>query len=319
MRQSLRSALSLICVTLATVAVSEFALRVIDFRVLRDGIGERSLTYRYDAELGWAPIPNSSVTVATVARAIHAQHNSLGLRDIEFKRDGHPVLMFIGDSFVWGVDAEADERFTNLLRRQMPGHTIVNAGVSGYGTDQAYLLLQRLWDTIKPDIVVLMFCTLNDRVDNTNNVRYDDYHKPYFDTGPDGALVLKGQPVPKSRQLYIRDDWIVRHSWVARVLVSAYVEIRHPRATVADPTEKLVGAIRDFTQARGARFLVGMQSGDATLMQNLAATNVPFTRFDEADRYGPDSGAHWTPAGHRLVADRFRRLFEENRIVVPQP
>jgi hypothetical protein len=200
----------------------------------------------------------------------------------------------------------------------MPGHTIVNAGVSGYGTDQTWLLLQRLWDTIKPDIVVLMFCSLNDRADNTRNVRYDDYYKPYFDTGPDGALVLKGEPVPKSRQLYIREDWIVRHSWVARVLVSAYLELRHPRVTVPDPTEKLVAAIRDFVQARGARFLVGLQFADAPLMGDLAAAHVPFTRFDEAEHYGPEAGAHWTPAGHRLVADRLLRLFAENGIVPPQ-
>jgi hypothetical protein len=317
MRQFLRSAFSVACVTLATLAVSEVVLRLIDLRILREATSERSLTYRHDAALGWAPVPNSSASVTT-ARTILAQHNSLGLRDIEFKRNGRPVVLFIGDSFTWGVDAQADERFSDLLRRQMPGHTIVNAGVSGYGTDQTWLLLQRLWDTIKPDIVVLMFCSLNDRADNTRNVRYDDYYKPYFDTGPDGALVLKGEPVPKSRQLYIREDWIVRHSWVARVLVSAYLELRHPRVTVPDPTEKLVAAIRDFVQARGARFLVGLQFADAPLMGDLAAAHVPFTRFDEAEHYGPEAGAHWTPAGHRLVADRLLRLFAENGIVPPQ-
>jgi lysophospholipase L1-like esterase len=317
MPQLLRSAFSVVCVTLATLVVSEVALRAIDLRILREATSERSLTYRYDAELGWAPVPNSGASVTT-ARTILAQHNSLGLRDVEFVRDGRPILLFIGDSFTWGVDAQAEERFTDLLRPRMPGYTIVNAGVSGYGTDQALLLLQRLWDTIKPDIVVLMFCTLNDRADNTRNVRYDDYYKPYFDTGPDGALVLRGQPVPKSRQLYIRQDWIVRHSWVARVLVSAYAELRHPRVTVPDPTEKLVDAMRNLVQARGARFLVGLQFTDAPLMQHLAAANVPFTRFDEADHYGPEAGGHWTPAGHRLVAERLLRLFAENGIVPTQ-
>ena len=52
-------------------------------RMLRDSSSERSLTYQYDPELGWAPVPNSSAVI-TNARTIHAQHNSLGLRDIEF-------------------------------------------------------------------------------------------------------------------------------------------------------------------------------------------------------------------------------------------
>src|SRR5947209_1674184 len=126
----LRGALTTLAIALITLALCEIALRLADFRILRDGIGERSLIYRYDAELGWAPIPNSSAVVTT-ARAIHAQHNSLGLRDVPFRPDGRPIMMFIGDSFVWGVDAEADERFTELLRAALPAYQIVNAGVSG--------------------------------------------------------------------------------------------------------------------------------------------------------------------------------------------
>ena len=44
--------------------------------------------------------------------------------------------MFVGDSFVWGYDVEASERFTELLRDEFPGIRIVNAGVNAYGTDQ---------------------------------------------------------------------------------------------------------------------------------------------------------------------------------------
>ena len=67
------------------------------------GQTERSLGYRYDAELGWTPEPNSS-SVVTNFRTIHVRHNSLGLRDDEISRDDKPVIMFLGDSFVWGLD-----------------------------------------------------------------------------------------------------------------------------------------------------------------------------------------------------------------------
>src|SRR6202045_166122 len=95
-------------IAIATLAALEVLLRVADFRELREGVSERSLSYRYDAELGWAPVPNSS-SVVTNARTIHARHNSLGLRDIEFTLDGQPTILFLGDSFVWGLDAEAGE------------------------------------------------------------------------------------------------------------------------------------------------------------------------------------------------------------------
>jgi len=212
----LRSAGTVLLIALVSLAATEMLLRLANFRELRQDLSERSLTYGYDAELGWAPVPNSASTVTT-ARTIHASHNSLGFRDIEFKPDGRPVMLFVGDSFVWGVDAEAGERFTDLLRERLPQYQTVNAGVSGYGTDQEYLWLNRIWPEIHPDVVVLFFCTDNDRKDNTSNVRYGRYRKPYFETTPDGTLQLKGQPVPKSLQLLIKESWLVRHLWLARV------------------------------------------------------------------------------------------------------
>jgi hypothetical protein len=313
--RALRSTCQTLFISLATLAAIEIVLRIADLRILREGSSERSLTYRYDAELGWAPIPNSSATVTT-ARTIHARHNSLGLRDIEFARGARPTMLFIGDSFVWGVDAEAGERFTDLLRGRLSNYTTVNAGVSGYGTDQEYLWLQLLWPKIEPAVVVLIFCTANDRLDNGTNLRYDGYRKPYFATLPDGTLVLRGQPVPKSRQVYIKQDWLVRHLWLARLFTFAYVEIRHPQLDVPDPTERLVSSIREFVEAHGARLIVGLQSSDDKLMQHLTAERIPFVSFDGAEAYPSLHGAHWTPAGHSLVAERLFGLLAENNMVL---
>jgi hypothetical protein len=310
---ALRSAGVALLVAIATLAAIELALRLADLRILREGSSERSLTYRYDAELGWAPVPNSS-SVVTTARTIHARHNSLGFRDIEFTRDARPRMLFIGDSFVWGVDAEAGERFTDLLRSRFPNFAIANAGVSGYGTDQEYLLLRRIWDKIEPSVVVLIFCTDNDRLDNGTNIRYDGYQKPYFATAADGALVLRGQPVPLSRQLYIKENWWVRHLWLARLLAFAYVEIRHPQVFVPDPTEALVSKMREFVEAHGAKLMVGLQSTDDRLIQHLQREKIPFVTFDGAEAYAPRYGAHWTPAGQEMVAQRLAGLLNESNI-----
>jgi len=301
-------------ITLATFAALEVTLRVADFRLLREGATERSLTYRYDAELGWAPIPDSS-SIVTTARTIHAQHNSLGLRDIQFTPDATPTVLFIGDSFVWGVDAEASERFTDLIRARLSGYRTLNAGVSGYGTDQEYLFLKRLWPKVRPAVVVLVFCTDNDRQDNRTNVRYDGYQKPYFATASDGELVLKGQPVPKSRQLHIKENWLVRHLWLARVATSAYVELRYPQLQVQDPTELLVSKIHKFVQGNGSKLLVGLQSSDAKLIQHLQAEQISFVTFDGAESYSDKYGAHWTPEGHKHVAARLFALLIEQNII----
>jgi hypothetical protein len=299
---------------LVTLGVLELALRVADFRMLREGLTERSLSYQYDPELGWAPIPNSR-SVVTTARTIHAQHNSLGLRDIEFVGDDKPTILFLGDSFVWGLDAETDERFTDLLRTRISTHHVVNAGVSGYGTDQEYLLLQRLWPKIRPVVVVLIFCSLNDRSDNSTNIRYEGYIKPYFSTAPDGSLVLQGQPVPESRLQYIKENALVRHLWLARLMTSAYVGLRYPLRFVPDPTERLVGKIREFVESNGARLVVGLQATDPELVRYLQANRIPFVAFDGAAAYSVESGAHWTPEGNKLVAQRLLGLLTDNKIV----
>jgi hypothetical protein len=229
--------------------------------------------------------------------------------------DAQPTILFLGDSFVWGLDAEADERFTDLLRPRISSYKILAAGVSGYGTDQEYLLLKRLWAKVRPAVVVLIFCTQNDRLDNSTNIRYEDYQKPYFATAPDGSLVLQGQPVPKSRLQYIKEDWLVHNLWLARLVTLAYVKIRHPLLFVPDPTERLVGKIRDFVEANGAKFLVGLQYSDPELIRHLQANRIPFVTFDGAAFYpSAAAGAHWTPDGHKLVAERVLGLLSENGI-----
>jgi hypothetical protein len=314
-RKTLQSLGGIAIMTIVTLAALEIILRVVDLRELREGVSERSLSYRYDAELGWMPIPGSSST-ATNARTIHARHNSLGLRDEEFSPDVKPTIMFLGDSFVWGLDAEADERFSELLKPRLPNHQILAAGVSGFGTDQEYVLLQKLWPKVKPAIVVLIFCTDNDRDDNSSNIRYEGYQKPYFTTAADGSLALAGQPVPKSRLQAIKEDWWIRNSWLVRLGNAVYLKLRHPAVRVPDPTEKLVDKIRQFVEANGAKFLVGLQSSDAALVRHLEAARIPFVSFDGAASYpGESVGGHWTPEGHKLVAERLLSLLSANSVI----
>ena len=313
-RRMVRSVSQSLLVALVTLAVLEIGLRVADFRELRDTASERLPGYDYDAELGWAPLPNSS-SVMTTFRTTHFKHNSLGLRDDEFTLDARPTILFLGDSLVWGLESEADERFTALLKPRLPAYKILAAGVAGYGTDQEYLLLQRLWPKVRPAVVVLIFCAENDRLDNSTNVRYDNYHKPYFATRPDGSLVLTGQPVPKSHLLYYRDDWLVRNLWLARLVTNVYLRLRYPPVTVPDPTEKLVGMVSAFVEGNGARFLVGIQYHDEALASHLAAKGIPFAKLEGAPHYATGWGPHWTPEGHEVVADRIFSLLAANRLL----
>jgi lysophospholipase L1-like esterase len=301
-----------VAIVIATLLVAEVVLRVIDLRYLRAHRVGAERIYNYDAELGWFPVPNSDVSF-TGMRTIRSRHNSLGLRDIEPDTTAKPTIAFFGDSFVWGYDAEQNERFTEILRAKLTDQRIVNAGVTAYGTDQEYLLLRRLWDRLKPNVVVLMVCTDNDRKDNTANTRQDGPYKPYFDMT---RGTFEGIPVPWSRHLYFADSWLARNSWVFRVAVSAYVLIAHSPVSVPDPTERLIGMMKDFVESKGAKFLVGLQYREPALEAALSNMKIPFTSFEGADHeYG--DGDHWTPKGHEQVADRLLTLLRENGVAAP--
>lgn len=169
------------------------------------------------------------------------------------------------------------------------------------GTDQEYLLLNRLWPKVAPAVVVLIYCSQNARFDISSNVRYQDYSKPYFVMRPDGSLELKGQPIPASQVL--RYNVLVRNLLLARLVARVYVRLRYSQILVPDPTEKLVGKIREFVEANGAKFLVGIQHRDEAMVRYLEANRIPFASlygagFYQDKRFGP----HWTPEGQKFVA-----------------
>ena len=315
-RETFISIASTLTVTLVTLALLEVLLRTADFRELREN--ETSLAYDFDAELGWAPVPGSEGKVITF-RTTHYKHNSLGLRDQEFSLDAKPTIMFLGDSFVWGLDSEADERFTDLLKPRIADHKILAAGVSGFGTDQEYLLLQRIWPKVKPSVVVLIVCSANDHDDNMRSAYYFNYHKPYFATQPDGSLKLMGQPVPRSHLMYFRDHWLVRNLWLARLGTNVYIRLKHPKVIVPDPTEKLVAKIREFVEANGGKFMVGITHRDEALVRFLEAKRIPLVELEGADFIKPSReniwGAHWTPEGQKDVAERIYGMLSANGIV----
>jgi hypothetical protein len=56
----------------------------------------------------------------------------------DFPDIGHACISVYGDSFVWGVEVPLADGWVEQLARQL-GCRVANYGVSGYGTDQAYI------------------------------------------------------------------------------------------------------------------------------------------------------------------------------------
>ncbi len=98
--------------------------------------------------------------------AVNYAVNSVGLRDDESSLQNPPVIV-LGDSFAMGWGVEQDETFSQRLE-QLTGQTILNAGVSSFGTVRQQKLLDQL-PTAGLQTLIIQYCD-NDMLENQ---RYD--------------------------------------------------------------------------------------------------------------------------------------------------
>jgi hypothetical protein len=201
---------------------------------------------------------------------------------------------------------EQSERFTEKLRDKLPDWSVYNLGVSGYGTDQEYLLLKRQYDFYQPQIVFLVFCRDNDDQDNSRNTRYGIYHKPYFTVDHD-ALTRRGVPVPKSENYFFSQHNLLAHSNWVRLFVRAYFILTAPPDYLASnpPTHAILADMQRFIESKGGQLIVGLQSAYPELEMFLKEQNIPYVDLSNPYRY-PTQSRHWTPQGHTFVSDKIK-------------
>jgi lysophospholipase L1-like esterase len=274
----------------------------------------RRLPYRFDDQLGWFPQEGRETKTTGDYRTVRVRHNAMGFRDQEWGDKKRPRLAFVGDSFVWGFDAEQEERFTERIQQRLREWQVLNLGVSAYGTDQEYLVSQRVLPGLKPDIVLLVYA-LNYSRDNRTNFRYGAY-KPFF-VNEAGELRLRGVPVPKSLAYRYAQHPILFQSYLARGILGMAWGPAPPVVGVPEPTRELLLAERALVESWGVRFAVAFSETHKQLEAFCAESGVPFLDLAGAEQF-PDGG-HWTPAGHAQVASRVLQFLHERGWVPGSP
>ena len=116
--------------------------------------------------------------------------NSAGLRDREHTK-AKPAntirIALLGDSYCEALQVPFEQTFWWQLQQKLetcnafPGKQveIINFGVSGYGTGQELITLERHAREYSPDIVMLLVTTNNDITDNRRDLKLTD-EIPYF-------------------------------------------------------------------------------------------------------------------------------------------
>ena len=117
-------------------------------------------------------------------------------------------VFFLGDSYIQSVEVSNDKLFYNLLKDSLDIEVFA-FGQAGFGNWQQYLVLEKFFDVIKPDVVVLQTCD-NDFIDNYHQLELESGYKvglerPYLKL--DGSTEFY-KPVPKTQRMIAKSKFL---------------------------------------------------------------------------------------------------------------
>lgn len=144
--------------------------------------------------------------------------NSRGLRDEEIpyeKPEGVYRILLLGDSFAEGIRTELAQTAGKVMEARLnetaatPRFQVIDAGVGAWGTDQELLWLRNEGVKYKPDLVLLLFFSGNDFMNNSETLEVSNVggiYKPFF-AWQDGELSLKYHPYdPEAPEIKAQQD-----------------------------------------------------------------------------------------------------------------
>ncbi len=99
--------------------------------------------WRFDPRYGYSHVPNSSGVQKTAVYEVTYHIDGQGCRVTPDPADPKGEILCLGCSFTFGTGVEDDQTYpAQLATRYWPQYKVRNAGVAGWGTAHAYLVLQ---------------------------------------------------------------------------------------------------------------------------------------------------------------------------------
>jgi hypothetical protein len=355
----IRGVLTVMAVVMVAVC-GEVAIRV--YHWVSEGIPasewHRFLIGNFDAtslddQLGWRATENyrarrNEYTQKGKPYAVDLSQNEYGFRrfgDISSRRT---KALIIGDSFTHGREVSDAETYYSRLEKLLD-FEVFAYGVENYGTLQEYMILDRYFDLIKPDLVVWQYC-FNDFANNDpdlegrTSLHIDFRQRPYW---VDGVIV---QTIPGSAWAGVR-RFAYRYS---RFLVFLFGRTdRLNRKFVLNSVESEIekdgghhpGFRRSIMRTHALMGLVRQRVGTVPIVAFNCKAVEPYNTVlkdiswehgivfldevaaavDAAASRGEDvfhaDGAHWSEEGHRVVGEALAKylnvLISEGKLLVP--
>lgn len=286
--------------------------------------------HRSDSRLGWIGVPGIRQRFVRPAFDVLVEHTEEGFRRPSPPPDPTATrrVLVLGDSYVWGWGVGQGEVFTDRLQTMLgPEVAIHNRGVNAYSTAQQLLVLERESASGAFDEILVVFVP-NDFDDNLDE---KGGRRPGFVLGKDG-LVARNQPPARLMnpvaRLFKRSRAL---GWIDRGLTGLIADPRG-RPTPEDwppgnpwlgyhaaspEAVELMSALllrmARVAEATGARLriVILMESPNAGQLRLLCSEGgldcldlaSQMTASEAEESLYLDGDGHWTPSGHRRVAD----------------
>ena len=224
--------------------------------------------------------------------------NALGLRDRPLESDGRQRILVLGNSLVegWGVEEEAGlvrvaEQTLNQSRSQPL--RLINAGMSGFGAAQSYLLGSELLKQVKPNAVVFVYISTMVQADH-QFLLLADRDVNNLASGLSGDALLNS-PSKLFKTASIIPEWLqtaAQHSAAAR-LGERLLASRAARNAIqpGDPMTDLLAGLRADKEKLAALHAPSLEHVSA-LAQRAKAQGLPFLMIH-------------LPMPHQLSADEW--------------
>jgi len=248
-------------------------------------------------------------------------------------------IFVLGDSFTQGTTVNDGYPYYEYLQKNHDNIEIFAYGAGGFGSLQEYMILEKYFDMIKPDLIIWQFCP-NDLINNSQALEalslYNNNQntRPYFDykTGKISLLY--------PRKFVGWADKFIQHSNLLKLLslrlgilsgdvsgsIENYLKMDDPLAIeTIRTTSAIMGLVRKKvgnipiisfqTDNEQIKWSGNAFSGISSEHSIHYIDNVPEVLLEaDAKRipiYGPD-GSHWNETGHSIVGKRILDYLLEN-------
>ncbi len=314
--------------------------------------------YRTDKLLGWSLKPNLSLRKNITSfkgrdYEAHFETDSRGFRATSYKDKrgaqstrGYKTIFITGDSFTANHTTSNNDSWFGVLSKELDiASKVYSYAISGSGTTQQMLAFKRYKDIIKPDILIIQFCTNDPWNDSINYSKYSivrnqDWRRPYL---KDGNIVYNSETKHKLyRLLHSHSRLFQMGDYILQVLqnrsIGGYHDLSNlkPRLKQELKDESLeywskvykkyiilakTAGVNDIwsiscrsrkEKPKITDYWTKLSNELGVIPLESPADNVYNAESEGLDVRSSD-GAHWSDIGHKIVGESVAKEMNEHR------